>query len=127
MAAVRSERGDIVGSWLLQLLALLAVLAFVAYEAIAVFVTSVGLEDTAREVARAARDEYRTSGSLERATGTAEQTAELRDAQVTAVVTDGEDLVVEMQRQAPTIVVHRLGPLEELARATTSSRISWTS
>lgn len=121
------DGGGIVGSWLLQLLAFLAVLAFVAYEVITVVVTTVSLDDTAREVARAARDEYRTTRSLERATQTAELTADLHDARVTSVTTDGDELVVELERQAPTVVVHRLGPLEDLATASSSSRIGWTS
>lgn len=126
-AAWADQRGDIIGSWLLQLVVFLAVVAFVAYEAISVFVTNVGLEDAAREVARAARDEYRTSGSLERAMRTAEGSADLRDAQVTALAVEGNELVVGLERQAPTVVIHRVGPLEDLVTANTSSRISWTS
>jgi hypothetical protein len=117
------ERGDIITSWLLQLLVFLAVVAFVVYEVIAVVATTISLDDAAREVARAARDEYRADRSLDRATDAAEQVAELRDAQVVAVEEEGGELVVTVTRVAPTLVVHRIGPLAELAQVNATSRV----
>jgi hypothetical protein len=119
------DSGDIISSWLFQLLIFLAVLSFVAYEAIAVVVTHVGLDDTAREVARAARDEYRVNRSTEVATATAVEVASPRGARVVEVTEDGDDLIVELGRDAPTLVIHRIGPLESLTKVTTSARVAW--
>jgi hypothetical protein len=119
------ERGDIITSWLVQLLVFLAVVAFVAYEVVAVVATTISLDDTAREVARAARDEYRAERSLERATTAAAEVAELRDVELVAVQEEDDELVVTLSRLAPTLVVHRIGPLEELARVSASSRVGW--
>lgn len=121
-----SEAGDIITGWLFRLLAFLAVLAFVAFEVGTIVVANFTLDDAAREVARAARDEYRGERSLDRATQVATDVAALRDAEVVAVVADGDDLVIELRKRAPTVVVHRIGPLEELTMVTASNRIAWT-
>lgn len=121
-----AERGDIIGSWLLQLLVFLAVVAFVAFEVITVVVTSVRLDETAREVARAARDEYRAVRSLDRTTAVAAEVAAAHGAEVVAVTEDGDDLVVELRKQAPTLVVHRIGVLDDLTMANATSRLGRT-
>ena len=119
------ESGGIISSWLIQLLIFLAVLSFIAYEGISVLVTNVSLDDTAREVARATRDEYRVARSIEVATPTAVEVAAVRDARVLEVTEEDGDLIVELQRDAPTLVIHRTGPLQNLAKVTTSARVAW--
>lgn len=119
------ESGGIITGWLIQLLIFLAVLSFVAYEAISVVVTNVSLDDTAREVARATRDEYRVARSIEVATATAVEVAAVRDARVLEVTEEDGDLIVELQRDAPTFVIHRIEPLQNLAKVTTSARVAW--
>jgi hypothetical protein len=119
------ESGGIIGGWLLQLVVFLAVLAFIAYEVISVMVTNISLDDTAREVARAARDEYRVARSIDVATASAGETAAARDARIVEVIQDGDDLIVELERDAPTLVIHRIGPLQDLSKANTSARITW--
>jgi hypothetical protein len=122
-----AELGGIIGGWLLQMLVFMGVLAFVAYEVVSVVVTSVSLDDTGREVARAARDEYRVGRSIDVATATATATAAVRDARVVDVIEDGNDLIVLLERDAPTLVIHRIGALQDLAKANTSARITWAS
>jgi hypothetical protein len=119
------ESGDIIGGWLLQLVVFLAVLAFIAYEVISVVVTNISLDDTAREVARAARDEYRVARSIDVATASAGETAAARDARIVEVTQHGDDLIVELERDAPTLLIHRIGPLQDLSKANTSARITW--
>ena len=119
------ESGDIITGWLIQLVIFLAVLAFVAFEAITVVVTNVSLDDTAREVARAARDEYRVARSIEVATATATEVAALREARVVEVTEQDGDLIVELGKDAPTLVIHRIGPLQNLVNVTTSARVAW--
>jgi hypothetical protein len=120
------DSGDIITSWLVQLLVFLAVVAFVAFEVISVVVTNVRLDETAREVARAARDEYRAVHSLDRATSVAEEVAATYDAEVVTVTEDGDELVVELHKQAPTLVIHRIGVLDDLTTASATSRIGRT-
>ena len=117
------ERGGIITGWLLQMLVILGLVSLVAYELLSVVVTNVSLDDTARQVARATRDEYRASGSLDTATLTAHAVAEVHDARVVEVVEDGDELVVELERDAPTLLVHRVPALEDRATATASVRV----
>jgi hypothetical protein len=119
------ERGDVITSWLLRLVVTMAVLGLLTYEALAIVVTGVALDDSAREVARAARDEYRGARSLDRATTIAGAVAGTHGAQVTSVTEDGDALVIDLQKSAPTLVVHHLGPFEGLRTASASARIRW--
>jgi hypothetical protein len=119
------ERGGIITGWLVQMLAILAVIGLIVYEVVSIMVTSVTADDSAREVARAARDAYRVEQSIEQAEQSALEVAETRDVAVTSVGEDDGFLVVEVERQAPTLLVHRIGPLEELATTNAQSRVRW--
>ncbi len=121
------ERGEIITGWLVKMLLTVAVLALVAYEVISIGVTTFALDDHAREVARAARDAYRSEQSVEVATQAAVAVADRHDAEVVALEDEGEDLVITLQRQAPTLVTHRIGPLEGLTVASVTTRITWQS
>lgn len=126
-ARLRCESGSALGSWVVQVLLVLAVLAFVGYELIAIGLTSFALDDASREVARAARDAYRSSdGSLEGAMTGAVETADVHEADVTDVAIDGEDLEVTLTRRAPTFLLHRLGPTEDLTLRTATGRAPLT-
>lgn len=120
------ESGDVITSWLVQILVILAVIGFLAYEILSVAITNVSLDDNAREVARAARDAYRGDQSIDETTATAEEVAATHGVTVVGVAVDGDEIVIDLEKRAPTLVVHRLGPLEDLATATTSRRIAWT-
>jgi hypothetical protein len=109
---LRDEHGEI-SSWLTQLLIVLVVVGIVIYEAVALAFATVQVDDVAREVARAARDEYRTEQSLARASARAEETAREQEASVVDVDTDGTVLRVTVTRPARTLVVHRIGPLAD--------------
>jgi len=121
------ECGGIVGGWLLQMLVIVGLIGLVLFEVLSVVVATASLDDVAREVARATRDEYRVNRSIDAATATAESIASSRDARVTDVVTDDDDLIIGLERDSPTLLVHRVGPLQELATPSTSARITWTS
>ncbi len=109
---MHNERGEI-SSWLAQLLVVVTVVALVIYEAVALAFAAVQVDDLARDVARSARDEYRTEQSLVRAQAVAEETAGAHDAIVTDVQADGDSLRVTIERSANTLVVHRIGPLAD--------------
>lgn len=119
------ERAEIITGWLLRIVLTVAVLGLVIYEVLAVVVSTVALDDTAREVARAARDAYRVEQSVDDATEAAQTVAGVHDAEVTTIEEDGEDLVITLGRQAPTLLVHRIGPLEDVTQVSVTRRITW--
>lgn len=122
-AMLARQDGDIVTGWLVKLVLVMAVIALLVYEVLAIVVTNLSLDDVGREVARAARDEYRASASLEVVAERAEQAAELRGAEVIHVEHVGEEIVVEIRTTADTLLVHRIGPLEDHTIVTNTSAI----
>lgn len=106
------QRGEI-SSWLVQMLVVLAIVGLVVYEAVALGFTAVQVDELAREVARVARDEYRSEESLARARTVAEETAGDEEATVTSFDADEDSLSVTIEKQANTLVVHRIGPLAD--------------
>ena len=119
------ERGGIVTGWLVQMLAILAVIGLIVYEVVSIMVSNVSADDSAREVARAARDAYRVEQSIEAAEVRAEEIATTRDVAVTSLGEEDGYLIVEVERQAPTLLVHRIGPIEDLATTSAESRVRW--
>lgn len=117
------EAGVASGSWVVQALVILAILGLVGYEAISIGLTAFSVDDASRQVARAARDAYRSSdGSLDQAAAEAAEAAEVHHADVTDVAIDGEDLWVTLTRRAPTVLLHRFGPTDDLTLRTATGR-----
>lgn len=125
MRRFEDERGGIVTGWLIQMVAILAVIGLIAYEIISIMVSNVSADESAREVARAARDAYRVEQSIQQAETTADEVALTRDVTLIAVTEEDGYLLVEVERDAPTLLVHRIGPMEDLATTTASSRVRW--
>jgi hypothetical protein len=120
----RDEVGAATGSWITQVLVVLAVLGLLGYEVISVGLTTFAVDDASRQVARVARDAYRSSdGSLDQAAEQAAEAAEVHDADVTDVAIDGEDLTVTLTRRAPTVLLHRFGPTEDLTVRSATGRV----
>ena len=119
------ERGGIITGWLIQLIVIMAIVGLVAYEAIAIAVTTVNLDDSAREVAQAAQEAYRSQDNLDEASTAAGQAAERQGVGLVSVQVDGDFLDVEVTDQAPTIVTQRIGPLEHFTTPTATRRIRW--
>lgn len=106
------QRGEI-SNWLVQMLVVLAVVGLIVYEAVALGLAAVQVDELAREVARVARDEYRAEESLTRARAVAEETAGDEEATVTSFDAAEGSLSVTIEKQANTLVVHRIGPLAD--------------
>lgn len=124
--ALRSERGEIIGSWLVQMVLFMAVLGVLGYEVVSVVITAVNLDQTARDVATAAVSQYEGEESqLEKAEALATQEAERQGARLNYVEPDGDQLRVEVAKQAPTLFVHRIGALEDLTQPTARGRARW--
>jgi hypothetical protein len=117
------ESGDIIVGWLVRLLLVLGLILLVAYEAISVGVTYVGLDDDAREVALAARDAYRSGSTENEVEELADEQAAAVDARLVSVELDDQSLTVTVERDAPTVLLHRFGPTEDLATATVSRTV----
>jgi hypothetical protein len=117
------ELGAALGSWITQVLVVLAVLGLVGYELVSIGLTSVSVDDASRQVARVARDAYRSSdGSLDRAAAEADGAAEAHGTDVTDVAIDGEDLTVTLSRRAPTVLLHRVDATSDLTVRSATGR-----
>jgi hypothetical protein len=121
----RDETGGIITGWLGQLLVIMAVVAFVGFEVVTIAVTSVTLQDQAREVARAAASAY---GQRERLTDA--QEAAIAEAtelgvEVASVGLEDDRIVATITTTADTLVLHRIGALETVTRPTASASVDW--
>lgn len=124
-AAVASEVGGIITGWLVQLLVVMAIIGVLAYEAISIGVTTVNLEDDARDVAVAARGAY-GQGDLKAAEEAATAAASRIGVELVSVEIVDAFIVAHVTTQADTIFVHRIGPLEDLTTPTARGRIRWS-
>ena len=122
MSRLRGENGDIIAGWLFRLVLWLGALALVVFEIGAVVVASVTADDAAGEVARASADAYRATGSLSQATEVAEEIATAREVELTALDEDEGALVVEVTREAETILLHRIPPAADLITRSATRR-----
>lgn len=114
---------DELGGFLVQVVLVLAVLGLAGYEAISIGLTSIAVDDASRQVARAARDAYRSSdASLDRATEAAAEAAGVHQAKVTDVALEGEELTVTLTRHASTLLLHRFEATADLVTRTATGR-----
>jgi hypothetical protein len=120
----RCEVGGIVTGWLIQLVVIMAVIGFVGHEVISVAVTSINLEDDARDVAVAARDAY-GRGDLRAAQEAAQAAADELEVQLVDVEVGDDAVYATVTKQADTFVAHRIGPLEDLTAPTARGRVRW--
>ena len=123
MSALHGQDGGIVTGWLLRLVATMAVLALVVFEVGAVVVASIEAYAAAGEVARAATVAYRSSGSLAEAEASGQAMADERSVALLRLEEDGTALVVEVERTAGTLLLHRFGVTEDLVTRTAARRV----
>lgn len=112
--------------WLIQLVVIMAVIGLVGHEVISITVTTINLEDDARDVAAAARDAY---GRGDRRGAETAATAVADELGVTLVTLEADDEAVyaTVTTQADTLLVHRIGPLEDLTTPTARGRVRYRS
>jgi hypothetical protein len=121
------ETGGIITGWLLQIVAFLAVVSLLVFEVVAIGVAHVSLDETAREVARVARDAYRDQRSLDAARAATERALEGRTAELAGLEVEEDEVVLTLTKPARTLLVHRIGPMADLATAETIRRVRWRS
>lgn len=122
---MRDERGDIISSWLVQLLVLMAVIGLVGYEFLSVAITSLTLDGDAEQVADVASDEYESSEDLDRALEEATAEAERRGTAVSDLHLEDDWISVTVVKDAPTLVVHRIPGLEGVGDVAATRRSRW--
>jgi hypothetical protein len=119
------QEGGIVTGWLLQLVVVMAVIAFVGFETISIAITTISLDDAAREVAGEARDAYRSGNELRRAEEAAADAADELEVELVSVEIEGDDLFATVRDEASTLLVHRIGALDTVTRPTARGRARW--
>lgn len=123
---VSDEQGEVISSWLVQLLAIMLVLAFIGYEAVSIAMTHLSLDEDAREVAAASRSAYGGDREVDDAIEAGREAAEVQGIDVLDVVeVDGDppEVAFELGKQASTLVIHRIGFLEDMTYARTNRRV----
>ena len=119
-----SERGGIITGWLVKLVVSLALVGVVAFEAGAILVARVGVESTALDAAGEAADELKRTGDEKAAEAAARALVEKEGAQLEAfaVVENGGAVVVTVSKEASTLLVDRIGFIEDWAIARSTRR-----
>jgi hypothetical protein len=113
---VRDDRGDVLVSGLLKLVAFLLALALVVFEIVAIAVNYVQLDDIAGQAVRggaSVTQRERTEAHVERAVLAVldeHEGARLEDLRM-----NRQSLEITVGRQARVLVLNRLGPLGDLA------------
>ena len=119
-----SERGGIITGWLLKLVISLAIFGVVAFEAGAIVVAKVTIEDIAGDAVAAAAQEYRTTHNADEAEQAAREVAQAKGAvlQAFSVVENGNAVVVTVSKPAKTLFIHRIGVTKSWAVASSTRR-----
>lgn len=114
------DRGDIILGWLVRLVAVLGLAGLVAFDAISVASASLSLEDQAVAAARDASDALARLPTAQAAydAGLASAVAsdpanELHPQEM--LVAPGQVVTLTLHRTAPTLVLHRIGPVRHWA------------
>lgn len=122
---VLDERGDIISSWLVQLLLVMSLVGLVGYEVLSIAITALALDGDAEQVADAAADVYGRDQDPDAARAAADEEAADRGAEVVDVVVEDEVVFVTISKDAPTLLVHRIPGLEGATDVAATRRSRW--
>lgn len=122
---VLDERGDIISSWLVQLLLVMAVVGLVGYEALSIAITTLTLDGDAEQVADAAADAYERDQDTDDAREAANAEADRRGAEVIDLAVEDDVIFVTVSKDTPTVLVHRIPGLEGTAEVAATRRSRW--
>lgn len=120
---LRDERGIIV-SWLVKLVIGLAVVGVILFDAGSIAVNAFTLSSTANDIANALATTVQQSGSTSvnkaELEGQAQELAKDAGAKLVSVTIDTNERIVkvELRRKADTLIVSRVGAIEDWGRAT---------
>lgn len=124
---MHDERGDIIGSWLVQLLVVMSLVGLVGYELLSIAITSVTLDGDAEQIADAAADAYGRDQDDDEALAAAQAEADQRGATVSDLAVDDDVVVVTVTKPTPTLVIHRIPGLQGTADVSATRRSRWDS
>lgn len=125
VARVRDERGDIISSWLIQLLLIMAVVGLFGYELLSIAITTLTLDGDAEQVADAAADAYERNQSEPEAREAADAEADRRGTTVLELVVEDDAVEITVTKPTPTLLVHRIPGLEGTADVAATRRSRW--
>ncbi len=120
MGIVGDQRGIIVG-WLVKIVVALAVFAVIAYDAGSILVNYFNLDSKAEEIAVDLSTEIASGTQFPAQTleGRARAAAQASGARLIRAELDEDGVLhIELRRRAKTLVVERLSPIRDWARAT---------
>lgn len=122
-AHTASETGGIVTGWIFRILVIMALFGVLLYEAGAVIVAKVSVDQTAGEAASEAGVAYGTAG-LARAKREAKRVANRNGARLVDVrrLPGREILEVTLSKEAPVLLIDRIGFLKDFASAEATKR-----
>lgn len=118
MTDLTGEAGETITGWLLRLVVWGLVIGLVIFEFGVVVAATMGADDAAGDIARVATVAYRSGGSDADAREAAEAVAQDREVELVTFDQDGTRLVVEVRRQADTLLLHRVPPTRGLTLRT---------
>lgn len=125
-SAGRGDTGDVIVSWLVRLVVVLATVGVLIFDALSVGSSRLSIEDHAATAARAAADSWAATHNKQTAFTSAWESATQADAGNQAdpksflIDPDGQ-AHVSLSREAPTLVVHLVGPLRHWALVRSSA------
>lgn len=122
---VLDERGDIISSWLVQLLVVMAFVGLVGYELLSIALTALTLDGDAEQVADAAASVYERAEDADATRAAADEEADSRGAEVLDIVVEEDVVYVTVSKHAPTVLVHRIPGLEGAADVAATRRSRW--
>lgn len=122
---MQDERGDIISSWLVQLLVIMAVVGLVGYEFLTLSITSLTLDGDAKQVVDAAADAYERDQDEDDALAAAQQEAEERGAGVFEMTVEDDVIEVTVTKPTGTLVIHRVPGLDNLDEVAMTRRSRW--
>jgi preprotein translocase subunit SecD len=122
---VHDERGDIISSWLLQLVLIMAIIGFLGYEVLSMAATGLALDGDADQVANAAADAYQSDQRLSDAEEAAAAEAAERGIALVAVEVEDDVVIVTVRGSADTLVAHRIGTLDRFTHPAATRREKW--
>lgn len=119
------ERGDIISSWLVQLLVVMALVGLVGYEMLSIAITTLTLDGDAEQVADAAADAYERDQDTDAARRAATDEAGRRGTEVIDLAVEDDVVFVTVSKATPTVLVHRIPGLEGTAEVAATRRSRW--
>jgi hypothetical protein len=117
------EAGDIILGWLVRIVAIVAVFALVVFEIVAVVLATIRVDEAAVDIARATSTALEDTGSVSAAEEAAAALAAEREVQLEVFTEDEAGVVLEVSKDAETLVLHRLPGTDGLVTRTATRRV----